>query len=71
MIGWVLIAGIVCCPARYAGDVNSDGEVDALDLLRVNSCWGDPCCCDADINRDGAVDAVDLLIVLDDWGRTL
>ena len=49
------------------GDVDSDGMVDANDLLQVISDWGmtdSP----ADLNEDGLVDASDLLEVIAGWG---
>ena len=60
-------------PAVVAGDVNGDGQVDVMDLLRMADSWAknlgqrgyDPRC---DLNADGAVDVVDLLILADAWG---
>ena len=57
------------------GDVNSDGEVNFVDLLQVVQHWG-PCgsallCedspCGADLNFSGAVDVQDLLTVISNW----
>ena len=56
------------------GDINRDGHVDTIDLMRLASSWGkrtaepgfDPAC---DLNGDGAVDVVDLLILARNWGE--
>ncbi len=51
------------------GDVDLDGTVGIIDLLRVLSDWG-PCVqggCLADLDIDGAIGVTDLLGVLDDW----
>jgi hypothetical protein len=54
------------------GDVNSDGLVDADDLIAVILGWG-PCAappspCPADVDDNGAVDADDLILVILNWG---
>lgn len=48
------------------GDINADGEVNVLDLLRVIADWGQPGG-DADLNEDGIVDILDFLLVLQEW----
>ena len=48
------------------GDINSDGEVNVLDLLRVIADWGQAGG-DADLNEDGIVDILDFLLVLQEW----
>jgi hypothetical protein len=53
-----------------------DGNVDALDFLRLIAQWGSPCTlppCDADITGpnlvpDGNVDALDYLMLIAQWG---
>ena len=52
------------CPA----DVDDDGEVDFVDLIRILVSWG-PCeGCPEDIDADGEVDIVDLIALLNSWG---
>jgi hypothetical protein len=49
------------------GDVNGDGCVDVVDLLRVLAAWG-PCReCPEDLNFDGRVGSDDLDTVLANW----
>ena len=48
------------------GDINADGEVNVLDLLRVIADWGQSGG-DADLNQDGTVDILDFLLVLQEW----
>lgn len=50
-------------------DVNVDGVISILDLLRVLTAWG-PCggCCPEDFDTNGVVNIVDLLEVLIRWG---
>ena len=48
------------------GDINADGEVNVLDLLRVIADWGQPGG-DSDLNEDGIVDILDFLLVLQEW----
>ncbi len=54
------------------GDLNSDGRVDATDLLILLGSWGacprPPAQCPADLNRDGLVGTTDLLALLANWG---
>src|SRR6185295_14408054 len=53
------------------GDINTDGAVNAGDLLAVINSWGTcpapPALCPADVNGDGNVNAADLLIVINNW----
>jgi hypothetical protein len=66
----ITAAGLVCenpepqCPA----DLNSDGDVDVLDLLLLLDAWGPNPGHAADLNGDGSVDVLDLLLLLDAWG---
>lgn len=50
------------------GDINLDGEVGVIDLLKVLSQWGFTGEQSADVNNDSIVDVADLLIVLSEWG---
>jgi hypothetical protein len=57
-----------------AGDVNKDGAVDVIDLMRLAKAWGsvtgnpnyDPAC---DLDSSGCVDVIDLLILANNWGK--
>lgn len=56
------------CPTACTGDLNGDGEVNAIDLGILLGAWG-PCAgCPADLNGDGQVNAIDLGILLGAWG---
>jgi hypothetical protein len=60
-----------CTPTLYAppsgvyGDVNSDGIVDANDLLALEELLGS---CRGDLNLDGIVNVHDILITIGNWG---
>ena len=57
------------CP----GDLNTDGVVNALDLIDLLLCLGqsaNPPCDTADVNADGAVNALDLIDLLLALGTT-
>lgn len=49
-------------PANYAGDVNNDGAIDIMDVMRIVGLYGknDK---SADINIDGTVDELDVRLV--------
>jgi len=55
------------------GDVNGDGHVNVLDMIRVGQCWnqhpspGDPCY-PADVNKDGIVNVLDMIVIGQHWG---
>lgn len=58
----------------FLGDINSDGEVNQLDLALLGQAWGshdgDPnynAC--ADLNKDGVIDVKDLAILGQHWGE--
>jgi hypothetical protein len=54
------------------GDIDSDGDVDAQDLLAMCGRWlmrADPNSPDADLNGDGAVDFKDLATLGQQWNR--
>ncbi len=56
------------------GDIHPDGQLNALDLLRLANSWGkapgepgyDPAC---DLNGDGPVNAIDLLMFAKNWQK--
>ena len=57
--------------AALAGDIDSDGDVDADDLARLCEVWlgsGDPSDLEADLNTDGIVDTRDLALLAATWG---
>ncbi len=57
----------VTCPA----DLNRDGEVNSLDLVRLLDSWGSTVACpdqlDGDINGDGVVSSADLAELISMW----
>ncbi len=57
---------------KLAGsDVNSDGTIDILDMLRVIGSLG-PCIdCDEDVDSSGAVDVTDVIEVFNSWSNGL
>jgi hypothetical protein len=48
------------------GDINSDGNIDSIDLAIVLNQWGDSKG-SADIDGNGIVDGGDLTVVLSNW----
>ncbi len=53
-------------------DVNGDGEVNILDLVRVASAFGQPVSAEnavADVNADGEINILDLVRVAKDFGK--
>lgn len=57
------------------GDVNQDGRVDGMDLIRFGRSFGslrgdDRYNANADFNADGSVDGVDLAVLASNFGRT-
>ena len=55
---------------KCAGDINSDRQIDGIDLAILLSTWGTdggtyP---NADTNSDGVVNGVDMTIILSGWG---
>ena len=60
------VASISCAPS-CPGDTNDDGVINALDLIDLLLCLGqpaDPPCDTADVNGDGMVNALDLIDLL-------
>ena len=56
----------------FAGDIDTDGDIDEYDLGAVadewlNSCSGSGWCGGADINQDGVVDMKDFSITANNW----
>ena len=47
-------------PSRVIDDIDGDGVVGILDLLKVSTSLADPAKIDADVNEDGVVDITDL-----------
>lgn len=54
----------------YAGDLNQDGAVDALDVALFIPQFGNFGYLSGDLNGDGAVDALDVAILVSDFGIT-
>lgn len=54
----------------YAGDLNQDGAVDALDVALFIPQFGNFGYLTGDLNGDGAVDALDVAILIGDFGIT-
>lgn len=52
------------------GDVNTDGEVNILDLILIGQHWGEtgpPCWILADVSCDGVVNILDMILVGQHW----
>ncbi len=49
-------------------DINGDGVVDVLDLLKLLAAWGMTGDMAEDVNDDGVVDVLDLIMLLGWWG---
>ncbi|MFM7261193.1 MAG: alpha/beta hydrolase-fold protein, partial [bacterium] len=65
---WAFYNAALVTPCKLAEDIDCSGEVNAADLARVLSDWGEgsgP----ADLDGSGAVDAADLARVLGAWGE--
>jgi len=58
-------------PAPCPGDLNHDGQVNSLDLVRLLDSWGSTVVCpdelNGDINGDGVVDSADLAELISMW----
>ena len=60
-----------CPPALCPEDVNGDGIVNAIDLIDLLFCLGQPAnppCDTADVNQDGFVNSLDLIDLLFELG---
>jgi hypothetical protein len=66
--GWIDLGGNVVCDC--AGDFNSDGLVNGIDLGVLLGQWGvcSGANCACDIDGDGSVNGADLGLLLGDWG---
>lgn len=57
----------VSLASELVGDVNDDGRVNVLDMIRVGMVWGlaceDPPFLPEDINQDGLVNVLDMIII--------
>jgi len=81
LVGWfngtVVIDNLYFGPPVVEGDLDSDGDVDGIDLGILLGSWsippGAPPCdgkkgpCAADLNHDGLVNGLDLGLLLDAW----
>ncbi len=59
---------------KFVTDVNGDGEVNILDLVRVASSFGQPISDEnaaADVNGDGEINILDLVAVANDFGKII
>ena len=55
-------------PDFSIADINCDGIVNTVDLLRLLAAWG-PCPgCPEDLDGNGVVNTADLLTLLAEWG---
>jgi hypothetical protein len=52
-----------------SGDLNSDGLVDAADLVELLQHWGQCDQCPQDLNGDANIDAADMSIMSALWGN--
>lgn len=53
------------------GDVNGDGTVNVLDMIRIGQHWeetGTPGWIPEDVNRDGAINVLDMILIGQHWG---
>ena len=72
-IGAYEYAGAVQPPAIDEADVNSDGYVNVLDLIRVGQHLdetGPASWIREDINKDGTITVLDLIIIGQHWTKT-
>ena len=59
---WSFTTAGASCP----GDFDGDGQIAAIDLALLLSCWGK--CPSLDLTGDGIVNAIDLALLLSMWG---
>jgi hypothetical protein len=69
----ILVNGVV--KVKIHGDINGDGSVDSLDLIRFSEAYGSTSESlnwdkEADINRDEVVTIVDLILLSENYGKT-
>ena len=67
-VGTPIAAGVLP-PDPCRADIDGNGLVNAGDLGKLLSEWGNPCC-GSDIDGDGQVGAADMSAILSDWGAT-
>jgi parallel beta-helix repeat protein len=53
---------------KTRGELNSDGEINILDLSSLLAHWGANDQPQVDVNNDGAITIIDLSIMLSNWG---
>ena len=62
-----------CVPKLCPSDVNGDGAINVLDLIKLLLCFGlpatPPCDTGQDINQDGVVNVLDLIELLLEFGQ--
>ena len=57
-------------PAPLVGDVNGDGKVNVLDMIRIGMHWGEtgpPGWIPEDVNQDGVINVLDMIFVGMNW----
>ncbi len=67
IIGYSGLKAVLLTPVGL-GDIDNDGHVSVIDLLKLLASWG-VCAadCPADLNHDGVVDRLDLMLLLGNW----
>ena len=57
-------------PEPLVGDVNGDGRVNVLDMIRIGMHWGEtgsPGWIPEDVNQDGVINVLDMILVGMNW----
>ncbi len=61
----------IAAVALFAGDINGDGSIDALDLISLGAAFEiTPPFTAADLNADGKIDLFDLTLLAQNWRKT-